>query len=46
MAIANGSGSRIAFVAETAYGTTPATPVFKVLRVTGGGMRTDKTTVV
>lgn len=46
MAFANGSGARVAYVAETAYATTPATPTFKVLRVTGGGMRTDKSTVV
>jgi hypothetical protein len=44
MAIASGSGRRIAYIAEATYGATPATPTFKVLRVTGGGPRTTKAT--
>lgn len=44
MTIASGSGRRIAYVAETVFGTTPATPSFKTFRATGGGPRTNKTT--
>lgn len=44
MAFANGSGRRVAYIAESAFGVTPATPVFKTLRVTGNGPRTNKTT--
>lgn len=44
MAIASGSGRRVAYIAETVFGTTPATPVFKTLRITGGGPRTTKQT--
>lgn len=44
MPFANSSEARIAYVAEAAFGTTPATPTFKVLRTTGGGVRTNKTT--
>ncbi len=44
MAFASGSGTRIAYIAESAFGTTPATPAFKVLRTTGGGIRTTKQT--
>jgi hypothetical protein len=46
MAIASGSGRQIAYIAETVFGTTPATPTFKVLRATGGALRTNKSTVV
>lgn len=46
MAFASGSEVRVGYVAESAFGTTPATPVFKVARVTSGGMRTNKTTGV
>lgn len=45
MAFANSSGVRTAFTAEATYGTTPATPAFTVLRVTGGGPRLSKATV-
>ena len=45
MSFASGSGTRVAYVAETAFGTTPTTPSFSTLRVTSGGMRTNKTTV-
>lgn len=44
MAFANGSERRTAYVAETIFGTTPATPSFKLLRITGGGLRTNKGT--
>lgn len=44
MTIGAGSGTRVAYVAESAWGTTPATPTFKVLRVTGTGLRTTKQT--
>ena len=44
MAFASGSGVRVAAVAETAFGTTPATPSFKTLRATSGGLRTTKPT--
>jgi hypothetical protein len=46
MPIASTSRTRVAYVAETAYGTTPATPTFLEIRRTGGEMRTKKTTVV
>jgi len=45
MAFANGSERRTAYVAETVFGTTPATPAFKLLRITGGSLRTSKGTV-
>lgn len=44
MAIASGSARRIAYLAEATYGVTPALPVFKTFRATGGGPRTNKTT--
>ncbi|WP_264045521.1 phage tail tube protein [Methylobacterium flocculans] len=44
MTIASGSSRRIAYVPETVFGTTPATPSFKTFRATGGGPRTNKTT--
>lgn len=44
MTFASGSGVRVAAVAETLFGTTPATPAFKTLRVTNGGLRTQKAT--
>ncbi|PZP15675.1 MAG: phage tail protein [Sphingomonas hengshuiensis] len=46
MPFANSSETRIAFVAETAFGVTPATPTFKTLRTTGGGVRTNKQTSI
>ncbi|KQQ13283.1 phage tail protein [Methylobacterium sp. Leaf123] len=45
MAFANGSERRTAYVAETVFGETPATPSFKALRITGGSLRTTKGTV-
>jgi hypothetical protein len=44
MAFASGSGVRVAAIAETAFGTTPATPAFQTLRTTSGGLRTQKST--
>jgi hypothetical protein len=44
MAIASGSARRIAYIKETTFGTTPATPAFQVFRATGGGPRTNKST--
>ncbi|MGN6549758.1 MAG: phage tail tube protein [Pararhizobium sp.] len=44
MPFASGSGLRVAYVAETDFGTTPATPAFTMLRTTSGGLRTNKTT--
>ncbi|TDT94548.1 hypothetical protein DFO45_2298 [Azorhizobium sp. AG788] len=41
---ASGSEVRYAFVPETAYGETPATPAFQVMRVTGGGLKSNKST--
>jgi hypothetical protein len=41
---ASGSGVRVAAIAETAFGTTPATPAFETLRTTNGGLRTQKAT--
>ena len=45
MSFASGSEVRVAYVPETAFGLTPATPSFKTARVTSGGLRTNKTTV-
>ena len=42
MAFATGANRRVAYVPETAYDTVPATPSFKTLRTTGGGLRTTK----
>lgn len=44
MAFASGSEVRVAYVAETSFGVTPATPSFKNARVTSGGLRTNKKT--
>lgn len=44
MSFASGSGVRVAVVAETTFGTTPATPAFETLRTTNGGLRTQKAT--
>lgn len=46
MAIAVASRSRVAYVAETAFGTTPATPAFIEIRRTNGNLRTKKGTQV
>ncbi len=46
MAFADSSEVRVAYVPEAAYGVTPATPSFKQLRLTGGGLSTNKTTGV
>lgn len=45
MAFATGSEVRLAYVAETAFGTIPTSPAFKTARFTGGpGLRTNKVT--
>lgn len=44
MSFANSSETRIAYVTETAFGVTPATPTFKTFRTTGGGPRSNKVT--
>lgn len=46
MPFANGSGRRVAYIPEVTVGVTPATPVMKILRITGGGPRTSKQTAV
>jgi len=43
--MANGSDARVAYVAESTFGTTPATPTFKIMRVTKTGMKSTKQTV-
>lgn len=45
MGIANGSQTRIAYIAESTFGTTPASPVFKTLRATQSTMRANKIVV-
>ncbi len=42
---ADSSKTRVAFIAESAWGTTPATPTFVTMRRTSGNMRTNKTVV-
>lgn len=44
MTIPSGARTRVAYIAEVTPGTTPATPAFQIIRVTGGGIRTHKTT--
>lgn len=46
MAFGDTSKSRIAYIAESAFGTTPATPTFKELRRTSGGLELRKGTAV
>lgn len=46
MTISAVSKSRVARVAETTYGTPPATPTFANLRRTSGNLQTKKNTVV
>lgn len=46
MAFADSSGVRVAYVPEAIYGVIPAAPSFKVARLTGGGLTTNKTTGV
>lgn len=43
---ASGSDVRYAIVPETAYAVTPTAPAFHLLRLTSGGLRTNKTTSV
>ncbi len=44
MAFASSSEARIAYVAESSFSVTPATPTFKILRTTGGGLKSAKST--
>jgi len=44
MTVAASAVTRIGYIAESAWGTTPATPAFQVMRVTDAGIRTNKTT--
>lgn len=46
MSIAPTSRTRVAYIAESAFGITPATPTFLEIRRTGGNLRTKKTTAV
>lgn len=46
MAFGDTAKSRIAYIAESAFGTTPSTPTFKELRRTSGGLETRKATAV
>ena len=45
MTIAEADGIRMAYIAEVTAGTTPATPAFQVLRVTGESLVSSKQTV-
>lgn len=45
MAIASTSRSRVAYISEAAFGTTPATPTFIEMRRTNGNLGTKKSTV-
>lgn len=45
MTIANGSQHSMAYVAESTFGTTPATPVFKPLRHTGTTLGLSKSAI-
>ncbi|MBS4019537.1 MAG: hypothetical protein KGZ68_15020 [Dechloromonas sp.] len=46
MPIAPTSRTRVAYIAESAFGTTPSTPTFLEIRRTSGNLRTRKTTAV
>ncbi|MDH3579976.1 MAG: phage tail tube protein [Hyphomicrobiales bacterium] len=46
MAFADGSGTRLAYIAEVTEGTTPATPAFQNLRFTGETLTGEKQTVI
>ncbi len=46
MSIGSSSRSRVAYIAESSYGVTPAEPVFQVMRATSGGLRSTKATAV
>jgi len=45
MGIVNSSETRLAVIAETVWGTTPATPTFKNLRFTGESLSINRQTV-
>lgn len=44
MSFGSGAGTRVAYVAQAAFDALPATPVFKVARLTRADMRTNKST--
>lgn len=44
MATGTADGTRVAYIAETTFGTTPSTPTFQVLRTTNAGLATNKLT--
>jgi len=44
MATGTADGTRVAYIAESAFGTTPSTPTFQVLRTTNAGLATNKLT--
>lgn len=44
MSIASGAETRVAYVPEVTWGTTPSTPAFQILRITNAGLTTNKTT--
>ncbi len=46
MSIADSSKTRVGFITEVAWGTTPATPVFQNLRITGESFNFDAENVV
>lgn len=46
MAYADSNRGRLGFVPETVFGTTPATPAFQILRITGSDFGAQKDTVV
>lgn len=46
MALASTAGSRIAYIAESTFATTPATPTFKEMRRTSGGLELRKGTTI
>lgn len=46
MSIAPTSRTRVAYVAQSAFDATPATPTFKTFRRTNGNLRTQKATAV
>lgn len=41
---ASAAQTRVAYIAEVTAGTTPSSPAFQVLRATGAGIRTNKST--
>lgn len=46
MTVADASQARLAYVAETVIGTTPATPVFQTMRYVSEGVNLTKQTAI